>query len=169
MSDIPAPITIVDMIAASPSLLEAIEASFDPASALFNIPATPAGLRNLRSALRNGGLPDATQKRIALAIGSSDSHTYRRSRDFGLGQRHHDQGRQIDAKAQAAVSLAVKIAKCDGHVDEADLTPAKCAGFCASELLEIVGHVALNNLTIYINHLFATGDPVPVAQAARVA
>jgi len=54
-------------------------------------------------------------------------------------------------------------------VEEADLTAAKHAGFCASELLEIVGHVALNNLANYISHFFATENDFPFAQAARAA
>lgn len=174
MPDIPAPITIVDMVAASPPLLEAVEASFDPASDLFNSPATPAGLHRLRSALRGGRLSGATQKRIALAIGNLDDRTYRGIRRLGRAQQSFDYLRSADvrlsdAKAQAAVNLAVKIAKCDGHVEEADLTAAKHAGFCASELLEIVGHVALNNLANYISHFFATENDFPFAQAARAA
>lgn len=174
MATISAPFTIVDMVASSPPLLEAVEASFEPSSDLFNSPATPAGLRTLRRALRNGRLSDATQKRIALAIGNFDGRAYRnisllRRAQGPVGFSRQSDTPPSDSKAQAAVGLAVRIAACDGCLEEADLVRIKQAGFCAAELLEIVGHVALNNLTNYINHLFATENHFPVAQTARAA
>lgn len=183
MSRIPVPLSIVDTLAVSPPLLEAVQESFGAATDLFRLagesPATPDGLLNLRKALEQGDLDPSTQKRIALAV-----RNYRENRrghgaciDFTLNVVRQD-GAQIecsrdadlsDEKARVAVALALRIVQKQGRLDEWDLAKAKRAGYTSVELLEIVGHVAFDALQDFINETFDTRTVPPVLEGARAA
>jgi alkylhydroperoxidase family enzyme len=78
-------------------------------------------------------------------------------------------GRASDAKADAAVVLARKVAVARGAVKDTDLAEARAAGLSDAELVEVVGHVALNVYTNYLNEVFGTEIDFPVVTAERVA
>ena len=72
-------------------------------------------------------------------------------------------GGSNDAKADAAVRFAVKVATERGHVSDADVKSLRDAGYEDGEVVEIVLHVAVNTWTNYFNEVAGTEIDFPVA------
>lgn len=183
MSRIPTPADIADAPAASQALLQGVEKMLGSVPNLFrlvaNSPAALEGYLGLNGALGKGALNAATRERIALAIANYNGCSYCNSAHTFLGKNvaklddaeiaANRAGRSTDAKADAAVSFAVKVVGARGRVSATDVAEVKAAGYSDAELVEIVGHVALNVLTNYINEVFQTEIDFPVFEAARAA
>lgn len=183
MSRIPTPATIADTPHASQPLLNAVKASLGSVPNLFrligNSPATLEGLLGFQGALGKGTLNPATRERIALAIANYNGCSYCNSAHSFLAKNvarldeaeieASRQGRSTDARANAAVEFALKVARERGRVSDADIAAVRLAGYSDAELVEIVGHVALNTLTNYVNEVFGTEIDFPVVEAARAA
>ncbi|MEL7140095.1 MAG: carboxymuconolactone decarboxylase family protein, partial [Pseudomonadota bacterium] len=120
-----------------------------------------------------------TRERIALAVANTNGCDYCNSAHTFLAKTlaklddaeiaANRAGSSTDAKAHAAVAFAVKVATNRGRVSEDDLTHVRDAGYSDAEVVEIVGHVALNVLTNYVNEVFETDLDFPFAGAARAA
>ena len=136
-----------------------------------NSPAALEGSLSLSGALNKGALPAATRERIALAVSEVNgshycvsAHTYvaknlaKLDEDEILANRR---GASNDAKADAAVRFAVKVAWERGHVSESDVRAVKAAGYDDAQLIEIVLHVAFNTWTNYINEVAKTDIDFP--------
>ncbi len=178
MSRIPTPKTISDAPAASQGLLDAVTKQLGSAPNMFrligNSPETLEGYLGLNGALAKGKLAAATRERIALAIAEINGCSYCMSAHTYLGKNlaklddveiaANRKGRSNDAKASAAVEFAVKIARNRGRVSDADVSAVKAAGYSDAEIVEIVGHVALNTLTNYMNEVFGTEIDFPVVR-----
>jgi len=67
-----------------------------------------------------------------------------------------------DAKADAAVRFAAKVAQARGHVGDDDVNAVKAAGYDDAQVIEIVLHVALNTWTNYVNEVAKTDIDFPV-------
>lgn len=183
MSRIPTPATITDAPEAARPLLEAVKGSLGSVPNLFrlvgNSPAALEGMLGMNGALAKGSLNPATRERIALAIANyngcsycNSAHTYLAKNVAKLDEAEIEanrKGRSTDAKAEAAVQFALKIAKERGRITEGDIAAVKLAGFSNAELVEIVGHVGYNILTNYLNEAFDTEIDFPVVEAARAA
>ncbi len=183
MSRIPTPATVADAPEASRPLLQGVEKMLGSAPNMFrliaNSPHTLDGYLSLSGALGKGKLTAATRERIALAIANYNGCDYCNSAHTYLGQNlakldsaelaANRAGRSTDAKADAAVRFAVKVAENRGRVSEQDFAEVRLAGYSDAELVEIVGHVALNVLTNYINEAFGTQIDFPVHAATRAA
>jgi uncharacterized peroxidase-related enzyme len=183
MSRIPTPATIDAAPAAARDLLNGVKAKLGKAPNLYLItatsPATLDGLLSLSGALAKGELDAATRERIALAIANvngcdycNSAHTYiaknlvkLSDEEISLGR----EGRSSDAKADAAVRLARKIAIARGDVSDADIAEARKADLSDRELVEIIGHVALNTFTNYVNEVLKTPVDFPAVAAKRAA
>ena len=176
MSRIPTPASPETAPEAARPLLEGIKKKLGIVPNLYRLTATSPqaleGLRGLGAALGKGTLSVATRERIALAVAEINGCSYCLSAHTYLGKnvakldeaelaanRH---GISNDAKADAAVRFAVKVARQRGAVSEADLQGLKSAGYSDGEAVEIVGHVALNTFTNYINEVFKTEIDFPV-------
>ena len=141
---------------------------------------SPAVLRayaRLRSELRHGSLPWATQQRIALAVGDHQKSDYalsalqRTSREAGLGLDEIALAREFESldEREAALLRFVKgLLESEGppplHLHE----EAREAGWSDEQILEAVAHVALAS---FGNLVTRAGD-VPVdgsAEEARLA
>lgn len=72
-------------------------------------------------------------------------------------------GRAEDAREAAALAFALAVMDARGHVADADLAALRAAGFDDAAALEIVGHVALNTLNNFINHVAGTAIDFPAA------
>lgn len=120
-----------------------------------------------------------TRERIALAVAEVNgcdyclsAHTY-----LGLNLARIDeaeiarnrQGESSDAKAQAAVGFAAKVAKLRGQVGDADLRTVREAGYSDAEIIEIVAVVAENVFTNFINNVAETDIDFPVVRSAKAA
>ena len=177
MSRIPTPATIKSAPLASKASLEAVNRLLGGVPNLFRIiansPHTLDGYLALNGALANGSLDAQTRERIALAVAEVNGCNYCLAAHQYLGanlarlsaveieaNRHGTSG---DEKAAAAVSFAVKITKHRGKVTDDDFAAVRAAGYDDAEIVEIVGHVALNTLTNYINEVLGTEIDFPAA------
>lgn len=181
MSRITTPATIADTPEASQPLLEGVKKSLGTVPNLFrliaNSPASLEGYLGLSGALGKGRLNAATRERLALAIANYNGCDYCNSAHTYIGKNlaklddaelaANRAGSSTDAKADAALRFALKIAAERGRVSAEDVQAAREAGFSDGELVEIVAHVALNTLTNYVNEAFATEVDFPLVKANR--
>lgn len=156
-------------------LLEAVQKQIGRVPNIFgamaNSPAALEGYLALSGALGKGTVPAPTRERIALAIAQYNgcgyclsAHTF-----FGRNAARLDDaeitanrnGASNDAKADAAVRFAVKVAEQRGAVSASDVEAVKAAGYSDAQLVEIVQHVALNVFTNYFNEVFQTDIDFP--------
>lgn len=179
MTRIATPASIEAAPAASQPLLNAVKQQLGAAFNLFRmVSASPAALEGylgMNGALGKGELPAATRERIALAVAQINgcdyclsAHTYiaqNIAKLDGAEIRANRDGGSHDAKADAAVRFAAKVAKLRGHVTSADFQAVKDAGYSDAQVIEIVQHVALNVWTNYINNVAQTEIDFPVVTA----
>ena len=175
MSRLPTPASIETSPAASQPLLQAVKKQLGVVPNLFrlvgNSPAALEGYLGLNGALAKGALEPPTRERIALAIAEINGCNYCLAAHSYLGKNlaklsdaeiaANRDGASTDAKANAAVGFAVKLAQSRGHVSEADLKAVKDAGYTDAQVIEIVLHVALNTLTNYVNETVKTEIDFP--------
>lgn len=175
MSRINTPKTISDAPEAAKASLEAVNGLLGAVPNLFRItansPQTLEGYLSLNGALGKGSLSIQTRERIALAVAEVNgceyclaAHNYLGTNLANLSEVEIEaarRGTSNDSKAAAAVELAVKITRGRGSVTDADVQAAKQAGYSDAEIVEIVGNVALNTLTNYINEVLGTDIDFP--------
>jgi uncharacterized peroxidase-related enzyme len=183
MSRIPTPATIAAAPAAAQSLLDAVKKQIGSIPNLFRLTATsPAvleGYLSLNGALAKGALNAATRERIALAVAEINrcgyclaAHTYLGKTVTKLSDAEiaaSRDGHSDDAKANAALTFAVKVTQDRGAISDADFAAVRAAGYSDAEIVEIVAHVALNTLTNYINEVFKTAIDFPAIPVKLVA
>lgn len=176
MSRIPTPATIEAAPTASQPMLEAVRKQLGSVPNLFRLVATsPAALEgylSMSGALGKGALPAPTRERIALAVAEVNACGYCLAAHSYLGKKlaklddaeiaANRGGTSNDAKADAAVRFAAKVARERGHVGTEDLQTVRNAGYTDAQIVEIVQHVALNTWTNYINEVAKTEIDFPV-------
>ncbi|MCA0873074.1 carboxymuconolactone decarboxylase family protein [Seohaeicola saemankumensis] len=177
MSRIAIPATIENAPAAAQPLLEQVRAQLGSAPNIFRLmalsPAALDGHLSLSGALGKGKLPLATRERIALAVGEYNAcgyclsaHSYIAANLVKLAPEEiaaNRRGRSTDAKADAAVVFALRVAEARGRIADADLSAVRAAGYDDGEIIEIIQHVALNVWTNYLNEVAKTDIDFPVA------
>ena len=140
---------------------------------IANSPATLEGYLGLHTALSKGRLDRKTRERIALAVAEVDGCSYCLSAHTYLGKRlalddieilANRHGASNDQKADAAVRFAVKLVSERGRVSEEDVSQVRSAGYTDAEIVEIVGHVALNTFTNYLNEALGTAIDFPLVR-----
>lgn len=170
--------TIEEAPSASLPLLQGVKKQVGSVPNLFrlvaNSPAALEGYLAMSAALNKGTLPAKTRERIALAVAEVNgcdycltAHTYLARNIAKLDDDEiatNRRGRSLDAKADAAVWLAVKVASQRGHVSDGDIAAVKEAGYDDAQIVEIVQHVALNTWTNYINEVGGTEIDFPVVE-----
>ena len=183
MSRIAIPPSIDAAPVASQAMLHAVEKQLGSAPNLFRLVATsPAALEGylgMSGALAKGSLSAPTRERIALAVAEVNGCGYCLAAHSYLGKNlaHLDDaeiasnrdGHSKDAKADAAVHFAAKVAQARGHVDEKDVQAVRTAGYTDAQVIEIVQHVALNTWTNYINEVAKTDIDFPEVPARLAA
>lgn len=183
MARIQIPATIESAPSASQPLLQAVKKSIGSTPNLFrlvaNSPAALEGYLGLNGALAKGALDPATRERIALAVAQINGCGYCLAAHSYLGRNvaklsdaeiaSNRAGRSGDARADAAVVFAAKVANSRGAVSDEDVSALRAAGYSDAELLEIVAHVALNTLTNYVNEVFKTEIDFPVVAVKQAA
>ena len=182
MSRISTPETIDAAPEASRPLLEAVKAQLGSAPNLFRIvgnsPAALEGYLGLSGALAKGKLDAKTRERVALAVAQQNgcdyclsAHTYLGTNLAKLSAEEilaNRKGGSSDAKAAAAVAFAVKLVEARGQVSADDVKAVRDAGFSEGEVVEIIGHVALNTLTNYVNTALETVVDFPLVEASSL-
>jgi uncharacterized peroxidase-related enzyme len=179
MSRIPTPPSIATAPEASRGKLEAVNKLLGSVPNMFRIiansPQTLEGYLGLNGALGNGSLDAQTRERIALAVAQVNGCNYCLAAHSYLGTHlaklsaieieANRSGTSGDKKAAAAVGFATRIATNRGKVADSDLQLVRAAGYSDAEIVEIVGHVALNTLTNYINEVLGTEIDFPTVNS----
>jgi uncharacterized peroxidase-related enzyme len=183
MSRIPTPATIADAPEKAQPMLEAVNKQLGLVPNMFRLIATSPqaleGYLGLSGALGKGALPAATRERIALAVAEVNGCDYCLSAHSYLVRNlaklddaeiiANRNGASNDLKADAAVRFAAQVTRTRGHIDEAQLSAVKRAGYSDAQIIEIVQHVALNSWTNYFNAVFKTDIDFPVVEPRKSA
>ncbi len=168
--------------AASQPLLDAVEKQLGVVPNLFRlIGLSPAALQAYLGF--NGALGKAldvkTRERIAIAVAQVNgcdyclsAHTY-----LGLNLAKIDaseivlnrRGASSDAKANAALAFARKVAETHGSAVEVELEAVRAAGYTDAQIVEIVAVVAENIFTNMINIVAGTDIDFPVVRTNEAA
>lgn len=178
MSRLPIP-TLDNAPAASRPTLAAINKQLGVVPNLFRlIGSSPTALTAFTSfqGTLSKSLDVKTRERIALAVAQVNGCDYCLSAHSYLGLNLakispeeitlNRRGQSGDAKANAAVAFAYKVAKERGHVSDTDLAAVRDAGFSDAQIVEIVALVAENSFTNYLNEVAETDIDFPVVKAA---
>ena len=158
----------------SAPLLKSIQAAGGAVSKFIGVLAgAPAVLRaytRMRSELRGGVLPLGTRERIALAVAEHRGDTYsiaqhaKSARRAGLGLDEITRARSFssgDEKEAALLDYLRAALEAEGHPPLHLHEEAKEAGWTDEEILEAVGHLALNEF----QSLIASAAALPKDQA----
>lgn len=171
-----------DVPEAAKPILDAVQGQLGVVPNMFRLLArSPAALQGFVA--NNGALARAldvrTRERIALAVAQVNGCDYCLSAHSYLGLNLakldaeeialNRQGRSGDAKADAAVRLAVKLVRERGQVAEADIAAVRAAGLDDGEIVEIVAVTAENIFTNLLNLVAATEIDFPVVHARDAA
>lgn len=164
---------------ASAPLLEAVQKQLGVTPNLMRLVGNSApaleGYLSLNGALGNGKLSVQLRERIALAVAQFNGCDYCLSAHDYLGRNvaklSGDEiaaarlGTSSDHAVAAALAFAMSVANHRGHIADAELDAVRAAGFGDAEIIEIVGAVALNILTNYVNNVAQTDIDFPVVRA----
>jgi uncharacterized peroxidase-related enzyme len=163
-------------------LLDSVEKQLGSVPNLFRLlaqsPAALEGFLGLNGALGrtlNGRLRES----VALAVAQSNGCDYCLSAHSYLGANlakldvaeiaRNRAGASSDPRSDAALRFALRIVETRGRVSDAELAEIRKAGFSEAQLVEIVGLVAVNVFTNYLNNLAETDIDFPVVLAAEAA
>lgn len=133
-------------------------------------PALLEGYLAFNGALQNGELAPAVREQIALAVSQVNQCEYCLSAHSLLAKLaglNPDQiiaarqGKSQDPKVQAVLTLALNVVERRGNVSDDQLNDARHSGLSDSEIAEVIGHVAVTNLTNYFNQLSQTEVDFP--------
>lgn len=147
-------------------------------STMAQAPALLTGYLQLSEAMSQGRLNARQREMIAIAVAQENQCEYCLSAHATIGKgaglsdgdiERARAGKAANELDTAIARLALSIAKNRGVVSDADLTSARQAGVDDSQILEIVGHVALNTLTNYVNHIAGTEVDFPLMKLDSVA
>jgi len=137
---------------------------------LANSPAALEGYLAFSGALATGILSPAVREELALAVGEVHGCGYCLSAHTAIGKKvglkddailDARRGRSKDPKSNALLVLARTITLKRGALSDADLRAARDAGVTDAEIVEVVGAVALNVYTNWLNHVAATPIDFP--------
>jgi uncharacterized peroxidase-related enzyme len=167
---------------ASKSTLDAVHKQLGVVPNLFRLigssPAALTGFAGFQGALSKT-FDVKTRERIALAVAQVNGCDYCLSAHTYLGLNLakispeeialNRNGTSGDAKANAAVQFAAKVAKERGHVNDSDIKSVRDGGFTDAQIVEIIALVAENSFTNYLNEVAKTEIDFPVVHAAEAA
>lgn len=175
--------TLAGSPASSQPMLEAVQKQLGVLPNLFllvgNSPAALEGHLGLNGALGKT-LDLKTRERIALAVAQVNGCNYCLSAHSYIGANMakldaaemmaNRRGHSNDAKSDAAVAFAYKVAETRGKVSDADIAMLRqTGGFSDAQIIEIVLNVALNFLTNLVNNVAETDIDFPVVLASQQA
>lgn len=167
---------------ASKPVLDAVHKQLGVVPNLFRLigvsPTALSAFAGFQGALSKS-LDVKTRERIALAVAQVNGCDYCLSAHSYLGLNLakispeeialNRKGASGDAKANAAVAFAAKVAKERGHLKDGDVAAVRAAGFTDAQLVEIVALVAENSFTNYLNEVVKTDIDFPVVRASELA
>ncbi|HVE05461.1 MAG TPA: carboxymuconolactone decarboxylase family protein [Rhizomicrobium sp.] len=167
---------------ASQPILDAVNAQLGVIPNLFRLvaqsPAALAGMTGLSGALGKT-LDVKTRERIAIATAEVNGCDYCLSAHNYLGLNLakispeeialNRKGASGDAKADAAVRFAAKVAQTRGKVGAEDLAAVRKAGYSDAQIIDVIATVGENFLTNLFNNVAQTEIDFPVIRADKAA
>jgi uncharacterized peroxidase-related enzyme len=163
------------------STLAAVNAQLGVTPNLFRVAAnsgaTLSALVQLTGALGKGQLDARVREAIALSVAQVNGCDYCLSAHTFLGKASGladedivaaRSGAARDPRTDAILHLATEIVRSRGRIGSDALARAKNAGVSDGEITEIVGNVALNVFTNYLNIVADTEIDFPVVRAAAL-
>lgn len=177
MSRIPLSTTLEHVFNRSKELLRGASGLLGSVPNVFRLlstsPETLDGFLALSSALNRGQLDTPMRARIALMVAETNQSQYCLAAHSYMGahiarlssaeialNRH---GRSSDDRADAALQFAQRLITERGRVQHRDVERVRSAGFSNAEVVEMVGHVAMNTFTNHLNEAFDTDIDFPKA------
>lgn len=145
-------------------------------AAMANSPATLRGYLNMRDALTRGKLSARIREQLALLVASENgcdycvaAHSMRAGR-MGFTEEAiaaTRAARADDPHADAVLQVAREVLRSRGRVDDRFIDSARERGVSDAELSEVVGHIALNVLSNYFNHVAQPELDFPPAEPTK--
>ena len=114
-------------------------------------------------ALGGGTLGARLGEQIAVAVADRNDCAYCLAAHTVLGQKTGasaqemaaaQSGESDDPRTQAALRFALAVVDKRAHINDADVTNLRQAGFDDGQIMEIMAHVALNVFINYVNVAF---------------
>lgn len=145
---------------------------------LANAPAALEGYLQLSTALSGGTLSAKVREQLALVVAQSNACDYCLSAHSFIGGKLGLAADQIldarraiaaTAKDDALLKLAAAIVAERGQIADSTLAEARAAGVSDAEIVEVVGAVALNIYTNYLNHVAGTVVDFPAVKSGELA
>ncbi|WP_441250916.1 carboxymuconolactone decarboxylase family protein [Kitasatospora sp. McL0602] len=143
-------------------------------AAMANGPAALRGYLAMREALVGGTFSTKQREQLALFIAQENGCTYcvsahsMRGSKVGMSAEQlleTRKGNDTDPHMHAVLHLTSDIMANGGDITDATLAEAREAGVTDAEIAEIVGHVALNVLSNYFNHVAQPDLDFPLVDA----
>lgn len=137
--------------------------------------ATLQAYLSFSKALSGGELPIQLREQIALTAAGVNGCDYCASAHSALGQVagldrneviRNLSGRASDPQADVVVMFVHKVIRDRARVSAADVTALRAAGLSDGQIVEIIGHIAMNIFTNYFNHIAGTEIDFPVVRTA---
>jgi len=135
--------------------------------------ATMRGYAGAENALANGQLTESQREQIALTVAEINgcgyclaSHT-QRAKDAGLDDEDIRLARRAtatDPRSSAMLGFAQTVVLQRGEIKDHDLRIARQAGFSESEIIEIIGNIAISIFTNYLNLIARTEPDFPATR-----
>ena len=142
-------------------------------------PAALEGYLSLNGALAKGKLDVKLRESIALAVAEYNGCDYCLcAHDYlsrNVAQMNGEEieaareGRSSEARSNAALHFAIRVAESRGRVSDTEIAALRNAGFDEGSVIEIVVTVALNVLTNYVNNVAQTDIDFPKVSAKLAA
>jgi uncharacterized peroxidase-related enzyme len=159
-------------------LLDAVNAAFNATPNLFRVAANSAAALNamvqMNGALAKGALTPKIREAIALAVAEANQCDYCLSahavlgRGAGLRESEIDRARagtSEDPKLAAILAFTLIVVRKRAQVGQGEVSAVKAAGVTDAELAEIMGNIAFNVYTNYLNIVADTEIDFPVVHA----
>ena len=153
-----------DTSAERTALLDAIHGAFGATPNMFRAVAnSPAALQSMWGAfgaLGGGVIGAALGEQIAVAVANRNACDYCLAAHTALGRKAGvsgdalaaaQAGESADPRTAAVLRFALQLVNQRGQVDAADVQALRDQGLSDEHIVEIVGHVALNLFTNYVN------------------
>jgi uncharacterized peroxidase-related enzyme len=168
--------------AASRELLTQVHGAFGATPNMFRAVAnSPAALGSMWSAfgaLGAGSLPPLVGEKLAVAVAERNGCAYCLAAHTMLGTKagatqaemaNAQAGESSDPRTAAALRFAIAVVDGRGHIDAAEVTALRAAGYTDGEIVELLAHVALNLFTNYMNVAFDVPLDFPQVPLKRAA
>ena len=170
-------VPLVDRTAATGSVrtvLDQIHGAFGATPNMFRAVAnSPAALQSMWAAfgaLGGGVIGAALGEQIAVAVANRNACDYCLAAHTALGRKAGvsgddlaaaQSGESADPRTAAVLRFALKLVNERGQVDATDVQALHDHGWSDEHIVEIVGHVALNLFTNYVNVALAVPVDFP--------